>query len=93
MTDVANTPALDVAHIENVEAELNAFVERRAKAASKAEAEEMMWKASVRRHNEKIRRKNRAAWFSYFCGQAQAHAAIAADYERRAEELCEEGAR
>ena len=75
-----------------VDQELDRLIEKRAKAASKAEAEEMMWKDSVRRHHEGVRRKNRAAWFSYFCGQARAHAALAADYERRAEELCQEGA-
>jgi hypothetical protein len=47
---------------------------------------------SVRRHHEAIRRRNRALWFAYFCGQARAHAALAADYECRAEALCEEGA-
>ena len=75
-----------------VDAELDRLIERRAKAAKKENLEEMMWKASVRRHHEGVRRRNRAAWFSYFCGQARAHAALAADYERRAEALCEEGA-
>ena len=83
---------MDVAHIEKAEASLNNLIEWRAKAASKAEAEEMMWQASVRRYREAARRKNQAAWFAHFCRMADNHAALAADYAERAERLCQEGA-
>ncbi len=49
---------------------------------------EDLWEASVRRDKEIRRRENRAAWFAFFSRMAQAHAGIAKDYERRAEELC-----
>jgi len=42
----------------------------------------------VRRHHEKIRQRNRWEWVRFFDRMAQAHAGIAKDYERRAEELC-----
>lgn len=49
---------------------------------------EDLWAGSVQRDKERRRRENRAAWFAFFCRMAQAHAGIAKDYERRAEELC-----
>lgn len=52
---------------------------------------EELWQASVRRDRERRRRKIRAEWYGFFCRMAQAHATVAKDYERRAEELCEEG--
>ncbi len=51
---------------------------------------EDLWEASVHRDKEIRRRENRAAWFAFFSRMAQAHAGIAKDYERRAEELCSE---
>ena len=52
------------------------------------QAREDLWEGSVRRDKERRRRENRAAWFAFFSRMAQAHAGIAKDYERRAEELC-----
>ncbi|MDP8952097.1 MAG: hypothetical protein M3N18_07660 [Actinomycetota bacterium] len=45
---------------------------------------------STRRHQERKRRENIAAWFAYFCRMADNHRALSEHYERRAEELCEE---
>ncbi len=80
---------VSVSRGEATEAELDRLIEKRA-ALEDPEAKEALWQRSVRAHHERIRRQNRALWFAYFCSQAQAHAAIAADYERRAEELCSE---
>jgi hypothetical protein len=33
----------------------------------------------------------RAAWFGFYCRMADNHARISQEYERRAEQLCEEG--
>ena len=71
--------------------DIDRLIEKRAKGAKKENAEEMMWKASVRRYHEAARRKNQAAWYAHFCRMAENHARIAQDYERRAEALCEEG--
>ena len=57
------------------------------------QAREDLWEGSVRREKEIRRRENRAAWFAFFSRMAQAHAGIAKDYERRAEELCSDGRR
>jgi hypothetical protein len=75
----------------SVDAELDRLVEKRARTGD-AEAVQMLWNGSVRRHKEAIRQRNRALWFAHFCQMAENHARISKDYERRAEELCEEGA-
>jgi hypothetical protein len=85
---------VDVAHAEAVEGGLDALIEKRDKQRRREEGERQaheLWQQSVERYHAARRRRNRAAWFAYFCNQAQAHAAIAEDYERRAEELCEGG--
>ena len=84
--------SVDVAHIEKAEASLNNLIERRAQAASKASAEQDLWRASERHHEAAIRRRNVALWFAHFCRMADNHAALAADYAERAERLCQEGA-
>jgi hypothetical protein len=77
-----------------VDQELEKLITRRASSDTRTAADEReeLWKASVRRHHEAVRRRNRAAWFAHFCEMAAAHAGIAQDYERRAEALCEDGA-
>ncbi len=77
--------------LEAAEAELNRFIDRRAEKNGAAGAEEMAWKSSVRAHNARQRKQARAAWFAHFCRMAENHARISEDYERRAEQLCEEG--
>jgi hypothetical protein len=83
---------VDVARGEAVEKELDQFIDRRAAQNGRQRAEEMAWKASVRSHLDRERRQNRAAWFAHYCQMAERHARISEDYERRAEELCKEGA-
>jgi len=86
---------MDVAHGERVDKELTAFIEKRDRQRRKAEGErslEEAWMESERRYDDRRRRRNRALWFAHFCRMAASHARLAEDYERRAEELCEEGA-
>ena len=58
-----------------------------------ANFEEMAWKESVRRHNERIRRRHRAEWFAYFSTLASSLRASADEFDRRAEQLLEEADR
>jgi hypothetical protein len=86
---------MDVAQGDLVEKELTAFIERRDKQRRRAEGErraEEAWAKSERRYDGRRRREYRALWFAHFCRMADSHARISEDYERRAEELCEEGA-
>ena len=46
---------------------------------------------SVRRYNTQRREQNRWEWVRFFDRMAASHRALSEDYERRAEELCEEG--
>ena len=55
-----------------------------------ANAEEMLWKASVRKHNAKLRRQHRAEWFSFYSRLAESHARISRDFEAKAEALLED---
>jgi len=50
----------------------------------------MLWKASVRKHNTKLRRQHRAEWFAYFSTLADSLRASAEYYERRAAGLLED---
>ena len=95
---------MDVAHIEKAEASLNNLIERRARAASKAEAEEDLRRASERRHKAAKRERNRWEWIRFFDKMAANHAALAESYKARAEQLidhheaqaarlCQEGTR
>ena len=84
---------MDVARSEVVEGELVRLIEKRHDQRVKTEGErleEALWMESERRYHEIRQRQNVAAWFAHFCRMADNHAALAEDYQRRAEELCEE---
>jgi hypothetical protein len=76
--------------LSSAEAQLNTLIERRASERSKANEIEDMWRASERKHREKIRRENRARWFAFYSRLAESLRARAEEYEHRAESLCEE---
>ena len=71
--------------------ELDRLIERRAAGREEATAAEEAWKSSVRRHNAKLRRQHRAAWFAHFSALADSLRRSADHYERRALELLEDG--
>ena len=85
----------DVAPGERVEAELERFIEKRARDRTKENAFEKAWAASERRHLEKRREENAAAWRSYHLDQAErlerTAADLAATHRERAAELGELG--
>ena len=76
-----------------VDAELDRLIEKRAKGAKKAAAEEMMWKDSVRHHHDAIRRRNQAAWYAHHMDQAErlrrTLEPLIAFHEERAQQLLE----
>ena len=77
--------------VERAEAELDAFIERRTRERSKANALEEMYAESVRRHRERIRRQNRALWFAHYANLADSLRRSADVFDRKAEALMEEG--
>ena len=82
---------LDVERGEMVEAELDRMIEKRARKEPNLDAQEELWKSSVRTYHSRQRKEIAAAWFAHFCRMAENHRTIAQDYELRAERLCEEG--
>ncbi len=76
--------------IEIAEAELDRFIERRAREAGEAELIEAAWAESVRRHNARLREQNRWEWIRFFDRMARSHARISEDYQCRAEQLLED---
>ena len=91
---------MDIARGEIAEAQLDAFIKRRAeqrirengrsRSQDAASAREALWAMSVERYHQQRRWQNVAAWFAHFCRMADNHAALAESYQRRAEELCED---
>ena len=76
--------------VEQASASIDALIERRASERSNGNALEEMYAESVRRHRERLRRENAAAWYVHFCGLADSLRASAEHYERRAEALMQE---
>lgn len=74
--------------------QIDALIGKRSRMQEQTRAEEMAWKESVRRHNEKNRRANRAAWHSFHLNQAQrierTAGELVAHHRERAELLMEE---
>ncbi len=56
---------MDIAHGEAVEKELEAFIEKRSRKEPKLDAQEELWKASVRRYNHAREAERRVAWSDY----------------------------
>ncbi len=86
--------------LEAAEAQLNAFVERRARSVVEDRAGqehandlEEFWRRSEARHRERQRRENRAAWYCHFSGLADALRKSAEAYDARAAALLEDGER
>jgi hypothetical protein len=70
--------------------DLNNLIDKRARGRVEANAAEMAWKESVRRHNAKLWRERRAEWFCYWSALADSLRKSADDFERRATELLED---
>lgn len=67
-----------------VEAELDAFVEKRAREAKDAENVEELWLKSERDHCEKRRHQNGLGWIRHYEGLARAHRTLAEENDGKA---------
>ena len=76
--------------VEQASASIDAMIDKRAAERATANLEEMAWKASVRRHNARVRREHRALWFTYYSNLAASLKTSADWYEARAAELLED---
>ena len=70
--------------------QIDALIDKRAEAAGRANAEEDLWKASVRKHEAKLRRQHRAEWYEFYSRLAESHACISEHFEEKARALLED---
>ena len=70
--------------------QIDRLIEKRAGERDAANELAEMYEASARRHRERKRRENGAAWFAHFSALASSLRRSAEEYERRAERLLEE---
>ncbi len=84
---------LDVAKVEKVEAELNAFITKRATQRDKANAEADLWAMSERRHHARLREERLRERLAYHQAMLRAHSENFEEILRRHRvglRLCEE---
>ncbi len=84
---------MDVAKVEAVEADLNRFIERRARHNNEANTAEMMWKASARKHHDKLRTERLLQRLDYHRMMLESHTRNFEELMRRHRvglQLCEE---
>ncbi len=74
-----------------VDQELDRLISKRASTDHGTTADELEpgYVESVRRHNEKIRERNRWEWVRFFDRRAESHARLSEGYRERAEKLLE----
>ncbi len=84
---------MDVARVEKVEAELNAYIERRAQGAKsgcdRANAEAVLLRASDRRRAEVKRQENAREWAAHYRALSYVHHDLAAANAAKADALAE----
>lgn len=80
---------MDVEAVERVEAELDAFISKRAREMAEANRTEEMWRASERRHRRKVRLANGQAWIDCFDHLALCHERRAAEYKDKSRGVAE----
>jgi hypothetical protein len=88
---------VDVGYTEATDAELVRMIERRSRQGEvDPDANEELWKESVRAYTARRREQMRAAWHEYHQGQAARHRAVLveliADHEEQAEKYLPKGA-
>jgi hypothetical protein len=77
----------NVEAVERVEAELDAFINKRSREREEANREEEDWKESTRRVNEKRRRANRCAWVDHHRQINLLHLGLAAEHADKSSRL------
>jgi uncharacterized surface anchored protein len=83
----------ELASIEAAEASIDSFIERRARVNEAENAREMMWKASVRRHHDRIQEARLWDRLAYHRAMLDAHTQNYEELLRRHRvglRLCEE---
>ena len=79
----------DVEVAERVEAELDSFIEKRARERADANRIEQLWQESARRDRERRRAENREAWHGFHAHMQELHASLSEEHRSKAEALLE----
>jgi hypothetical protein len=82
---------VDPDQIEKAEAQIDQFIEKRAREKADANKVEEFWAESARRHNEKRQRELREEWRGFHAHMQDLHASLAAEHAAKAEALLEVG--
>ena len=77
--------------VEAASDQIDALIVCGARERGQANAEEMLWNASVRRHHEKLRRQRQGEWYCYFAALADSLRKSADELEAKAQALLEDG--
>ncbi len=64
---------MDVAKVEKIEGDLNALIERRATQNAAENEREELWRASVRRHHDKLRTERLRDRLAYHSAMIESH--------------------
>ncbi|MGH3089786.1 MAG: hypothetical protein ACRDSJ_21110 [Rubrobacteraceae bacterium] len=83
-------PGREAERVEQIESELDRIMEKRARERRDASNVEELWKESARRHNERRRKENGAAWYEHHMTLSDVHRELSAEHERRALKLLED---
>ena len=81
---------MDPAHVEKVEAELDSFIERRARERADANKVDELWAESDRRERVRGREENREAWRGFHAHMQALHAGLSEEHKIMADALAEE---
>ena len=81
----------DVEALEQAEAQINAFIDRRAKERVDANNLEAFWAEEDRRIRERRREANRKLWIDYYGSMHRVHLDIAEGHAKRRSQLMAEG--
>jgi hypothetical protein len=82
----------DVDAVEKAEAQIDAFISKRAKEREEANKLEEFWAEQERRHRERQREANRRAWIDHHGVMSRLHTGLAAEHaDRRSRLLAECG--
>ena len=82
---------VDVEAMERAEAELDRFIDRRAREAGDANAIEELWAESVRLHHARQQETNREAWHSYEMHMCKLHASLSEEHRVKALTFLKQG--
>ena len=81
----------DVDAVEAASAQIDQFIERRARERSDANKVEEFWQEQERCHRERRREANRKLWIDYYGSMHRVHLGIAEGHARRRAQLMVEG--